>query len=360
MHRIDGYAPIGSYAIIGDGACAALVAPDGSIDWWCLPDMAGAAVFAALLDPDRGGWFRVAPRASSDVERRYVGDTNVLETTFITDDGVVRVTDALTLQEGRLLPWRELVRRIEGVSGRVEMAWAFAPRFDYGRMHTRWHRGQDMPMAVAGPHAISVMIDNADGMALDGDTLHGTFTTDTGSRHLLGLAAVHDEPVVFPHLGQADARLDRTVRYWTQRAQAIEYDGPWREAVVRSGLTLQLLIQDSTGAIAAAATTSLPERIGGSANFDYRFQWVRDASFALDAFTGLGLQAQAHASFSALQRATRTTHPRLQPMYRLDGDPRMDQAASPRWSTCCATCGPTTTRASGSSRAPSGRTPTRR
>ena len=128
---------------------------------------------------------------------------------------------------------------------------------------------------------------------------------------------------MFPHLDQVATRIDRTTDFWHQRASAMSYDGPYRDAVVRSALALQLLISRSSGAIAAATMMALPERIGGSANYDDRYQWVRDASFVLDAFIGIGFQAQAHASFTALQRATKRTHPRMQPMFRLDGDPRL-------------------------------------
>ena len=168
------------------------------------------------------------------------------------------------------------------------------------------------------------VVTDADGeLRAEGDTLRATVSCSEGSRHLLCLVGVHDEPVVFPRLDQVATRIDRTADFWQQRASAMSYDGPYRDAVVRSALALQLLISRSSGAIAAAATMALPERIGGSANYDYRYQWVRDASFILDAFIGIGFQAQAHASFTALQRATNRTHPRMQPMFRLDGDPRL-------------------------------------
>ncbi|MBW3603495.1 MAG: glycoside hydrolase family 15 protein [Actinobacteria bacterium] len=323
MDRIDGFAPIGAYGVIGDGRVAALVAADGAIDWLCLPDLSGPAVFAALLDPERGGSFELRPRDEFTAQRRYLPDTNVLETTFTTADGVIRVTDVLTLQEGRLLPWVELVRRVEGVSGRVDVAVRVRPRFDFGRLATRWRTERGYPVARGGSTAVSLVTDGDCELRCEGDTLTTTVSCAEGSQRLVCLVGVDDEPLVFPHLDQIGTRIGRTADFWRQRASAMRYDGPYRDAVVRSGLALQLLISQSSGAIAAAATMALPERIGGSANFDYRYQWVRDASFILDAFMGIGFQAQAHASFTALQRATNRTHPRLQPMFRLDGDPRL-------------------------------------
>ena len=323
MDRIDGFAPIGAYGVIGDGRTAALVAADGAIDWLCLPDLSGPAVFAALLDPERGGSFELRPRGDFTARQRYVPDSNVLETTFTTADGVMRVTDALTLQEGRLLPWIELARRIECISGRVDVDVRVRPRFDFARRPASWRTERGHPVARGGSTAVSVVTDAEGELRAEGDTLTATVSCSEGSRHLLCLVGVHDEPLVFPHLDQVATRIDRTTDFWHQRASAMSYDGPYRDVVVRSALALQLLISQSSGAIAAAATMALPERIGGSANYDYRYQWIRDASFILDAFIGIGFQAQAHASFTALQRATNRTHPRMQPMFRLDGDPRL-------------------------------------
>ena len=208
--------------------------------------------------------------------------------------------DALTLQEGRLLPWVELARRIECVSGRVDVDVRVRPRFDFGRRPTRWRMERGHPVAQGDSTAVSVVTDADGELRAEGGTLTATVSCTEGSRRLLCLVGVDDEPLVFPRLDQVATRIGRTPDFWRQRASAMSYDGPYRDAVVRSGLALQLLISQSSGAIAAAATMALPERIGGSANYDYRYRWVRDASFILDAFMGIGLQAQAHASFTAL------------------------------------------------------------
>jgi GH15 family glucan-1,4-alpha-glucosidase len=252
VDRTDGFAPIASYGVIGDGRTAALVAADGRIDWLCLPDLSGPAVFAALLDPVRGGSFALTPRTAFTSEQRYRPDTNVLETTFTTSDGVARVTDALNLQEGRLLPWIELARQVEGISGRVEFDVHLRPTFDFGRQSTRWLTERGHPVARGGSSAVSLVTDLDADVHSRGDVLSARVSCDAGSGHLLTFVAVEDEPLVFPHLEQVATRVDRTADFWRQRASAMRYDGPYRDAVVRSGLALQLLISQGSGAIAAA------------------------------------------------------------------------------------------------------------
>src|SRR5579872_7217587 len=154
--RVDGYARIEDYALIGDGRTAALVARDGAIDWLCLPNVDSPSVFGALLDADGGGSFTLSPAIPFESTRRYVADTNVLETTFVTDRGSVRVTDALTLPGAGLEPMRELARSIEGLSGVVPMHWSVSPRFDYGAQPPRWDVRCGMPVATWGAEAVAV------------------------------------------------------------------------------------------------------------------------------------------------------------------------------------------------------------
>lgn len=327
--RCGGYAPLRSYAAIGDGRTVALVADDGAIDWLALPDLDSPSVFGALLDAGRGGCFTLAPTVPSRVARRYVPATNILETTFSTSGGVVRVLDAMTVQGHSLGPFRELQRRVEGVAGRVPVTWRVQPRFGYGFAATRlaWRIG--VPVATSGSDALAVCSFQAGTAEVHAGAISGSFETAPGSRALIALCAAHQEPLVFPARGECDDRFGQTVATWQRWAGASTYDGPWQEAVTRSALALKLLVYAPSGAVAAAATTSLPEEVGGERNWDYRFCWVRDAAFTLGALLRLGCAPEARAYFWWLVQASQLTHPRLQPMYRLDGGPRAAERTLP-------------------------------
>src|SRR3954470_20398863 len=265
------YAPLRDYAAIGDGRTVALVALDGAIDWLCLPDMDSPSVFAAILDAGRGGRFALAPDEPFESRRRYLPDTNVLETTFATRGGVVTVTDAMTLGGG-LEPGRELVRRAEGVSGSVAMRWCVEPRFHYGgAARLAWRGG--VPVATDGATAVAIRTWDAGDATLSERDVRGRFDCHAGSRALLSLAAAHQEPLVYSPRDEIEARLDATTAFWGQWVADRTYEGPWREAGARRTLCLKLLVHAPSGAIAAAATTSLPEAVGGERNWDYRFAW---------------------------------------------------------------------------------------
>ena len=317
-----GYVPIGDYAAIGDGRTVALVARDGSVDWLCFPDLDSASVFAAVLDRDRGGRFSMEPEIPARVRRRYLPDTNVLETTFTTARGVVKVTDALALPSGDLGPARELIRRVDGVAGQVPMRWRVTPAFEYGALPTRVERRGRIPVAVGRRDALAVCSWDAGEVRIDEKAISGRFTVRASTSALIALCAAHQEPLVIPPRQHVQARLDATMAYWQRWAADRAYVGPWRDAVVRSALALKLLVYAPSGAIAAAATTSLPEEIGGERNWDYRFCWVRDSAFTLATLLHLGCEGEAEAFFWWLLHASQLTHPRLQVLYRLDGGER--------------------------------------
>ncbi|HET7397864.1 MAG TPA: glycoside hydrolase family 15 protein [Intrasporangium sp.] len=327
--RVDGYAPLRSYAAIGDGRSVALVAADGRIDWLAWPDLDSPSVFAALLDVDDGGCCSLAPTIAFQSTRRYLPDTNVLETTFDTEAGQARVTDLLSLGGPSLGPARELQRRVEGLHGSVPMAWSVQPRFGYGLRRVRLGWRQGVPVATAGSDAVAVCGFDVGTTRVEDGGIRGAFATSPGSSGLLALAAAHQEPLVFPTRREADERFARTVAGWRRWAAARTYAGDWRPAVIRSALALKLLVHAPSGAVAAAATTSLPEQLGGERNWDYRFCWVRDAAFVVDALLRLGCAPEAEAYFWWLLQATQLTHPRLQPLYRLDGGPRLPERSLP-------------------------------
>ena len=317
--RIDGYAPIRDYAAIGDGRTVALVALDGSIDWLCLPDLDSPSVFAAALDSAHGGSFCLATEDPSEAEHQYEPDTNVLRRTFTTAEGAVRVTDAMLLPSSGLAPARELVRRVDGLAGRVAMHWRVEPRFDYGRRPASIGMRSGVPVATAGPLALAVASWDAGDPRCEPGSIAGHFEIAAGQSALLVLAVACQEPLVIPSRSDVERRLEATRGFWRAWARERAYNGPWRDAVVRSALALKLLVHAPSGSIAAAATASLPEHVSGERNWDYRFCWIRDAAFTLDAFFNIGCPHEADAFFWWLLHASQLTHPRLQVLYRLDG-----------------------------------------
>ena len=200
--RVDGYAPIEDYAVIGDGRTIALVAGDGAIDWLCLPNFDSPSTFAAILDSARGGSFTLQPAVPFQSTRRYLPQTNVLETTFTTEQGSVRVVDAMTLPNDRLDPMRELVRSIEGISGRVAMRWCCKPRFDYGGAEPRCEWRYGIPVAVSGGDAIAIASWDAGTPVWRDARVEAEVEIVAGARALLALTSAYAEPLIFP--GRSD------------------------------------------------------------------------------------------------------------------------------------------------------------
>ncbi|GAA4372986.1 glycoside hydrolase family 15 protein [Actinomadura verrucosospora] len=318
--RSDGHVPLRDYAVIGDGRSAALVAVDGSVDWLGLPYLDSPSVFAAVLDPVRGGRFLLEPEEPFTVVRRYLPGTNVLETTFTTGRGSVRVTDSMTLEGGETLgPMRELQRRLDGVTGVVPLRWSVQPRFGYGARRPRITRRAGVPVVVAGGDALAVCAWDAGEPVCSDRAISGRLELAAGRQALVTMPFAHQEPLVLPTRSECDARMEHTIAAWRGWTRERSYEGMWRDAVLRSALALKLLIFAPSGAIAAAVTSSLPEQVGGGRNWDYRFSWVRDSVFTLDALLRLGCPAEADAYFWWLMHATQLTHPRLRVLYRLDG-----------------------------------------
>jgi GH15 family glucan-1,4-alpha-glucosidase len=324
-----GYAPIRNYAAIGDGRTVALVAQDGSIDWLPFPALDSPSVFAAVLDSNDAGRFAFEPEIPYMVERRYLPETNVLETTFVTDQGTVRLTDAMTLPLGPLGPFIELQRRIEGVSGTVPMHWKVEPRFRYASRRARSGRRAGVPIFESGSDALAVLSYDAGSTESGADWIEGRIEVRAETRGVVALSFAHQEPLVLPAQSELDARFEQTCTVWREWARGRSYSGPWEDAVLRSALALKLLVHAPSGALAAAATTSLPEVFGGERNWDYRFSWIRDSAFTLDAFLRLGCPAEARAYFWWLMHASQLTNPKLQVLYRLDGGDRAPEYELP-------------------------------
>ncbi len=318
--RQDGFAPIGTYGAIGDGRSAALVAADGAIDWWAVPAMDAPPIFAAILDPGTGGTFTLEPAVPYRSERRYLPDTNVLETTFITDGGRVRVVDALNRDVTGLLAWTELAREVRAGTGEVPMRWRIAPgdRFHRVRPWAWAHRG--VPLLRVGDQMVAVVAEQAGEPRIGRAEISGEFMARPGGDALLALATTDSEPAAVPSAARVRTRLRATEDSWRRWSGTVSYHGPDRDLVMRSTLALKLLTYAPTGALLAAGTTSLPEKIGGKRNFDYRYGWIRDTSFALDALFRLGLEHDAHGTLSWMLGAVSGTAPDIKPFYGLRGD----------------------------------------
>jgi GH15 family glucan-1,4-alpha-glucosidase len=327
--RVDGYAPIAAYAAIGDGRTIALVANDGSIDWLPIPGLDDPTVFGALLDPEKSGCFELAPLQACEVSRRYLKDTNVLETTFTTAAGVVTVTDALNLQDGGELSWVELARSVRAMRGRVRMRYRIRPRFDFGLDRTELTRRDEVLIATQDDRIMAFRCWDAGEPVHSSGEIAGEFLAQEGGEALLVCVFVHDQPIPLPPRREIEIRSGRTADAWRRWIDFHSYDGPWREPVARSLLALKLLIDAHRGAIVAAPTTSLPEWIGSGRNYDYRFAWVRDTAFVLDALGAAGYREQVHASLSYILSATKATHPRLEPFYSIDGGVPREQVELP-------------------------------
>jgi GH15 family glucan-1,4-alpha-glucosidase len=314
-----------SYAPIGDGRTVALVGMNGRIDWMPLPGLADLPVFGRLLDDSTGGCIELEPTTEYTVRRRYVPRTNVLETTYTTSNGVAKVTDAMVTGIAGRLPWAELARRIDGVEGHVRFEWRVQPGTSLQTASPWVERTDSGSVMRSGETTIAVVGDGhrpgepeTDGT--NGPALSGGFRTAEGSRHLLIVVGTHDEPLHLPIPANVDIGIDRTIASWRSWSREFSYDGPWAEVVQRSVLTLKLLMHSPTGAIAAAATTSLPESPDGGKNWDYRYAWVRDLAYTAHALVRFGLREETQAAISWLVRTIRKHGPDLHVFYTLDGD----------------------------------------
>jgi GH15 family glucan-1,4-alpha-glucosidase len=314
-------APIEDYALIGDTRTAALVGRNGSIDWLCLPRFDAAACFAALLGEPRHGRWSLAPAGGSkQVTRRYRDGTLVLETEFATGTGTVRLVDCMPPDED--IP--NVIRVVEGVDGQVAMRMELVIRFDYGWIVPWVHTVDGALRAVAGPDALTLHTP----VTTHGENLTtvADFTVHAGERvpFVLTWHPSHTSP---PPTLDAAAAVTAAEEWWRQWAAHCTYRGPWREAVLRSLITLKALTYSPTGGMVAAATTSLPEHLGGVRNWDYRYAWLRDATFTLYALLLGGFRDEALSWRDWLLRTVAGAPDQLQIMYGPAGERRLPELA---------------------------------
>jgi GH15 family glucan-1,4-alpha-glucosidase len=315
--------PIAAHGLIGDLRTAALVATDGTIDWFCPTRFDAPSVFAAILDKERGGSWQIAPETDESRSAQfYFPDTAVLMTRFMTDDGVVELQDLMPISEHQ-----RIVRRVTCVRGRMRLRCQLQARFDYARAPHRTRRNRDG--VVLATDELKLTLFAGVPLLTDHGAITAEFDVSAGETvtFVLHVGDVGDRGC---HIGDtAQALFDETVAYWREWLQTSTYTGRWREMVHRSALTLKLLTYGPTGAIVAAPTTSLPEQIGGSRNWDYRYVWMRDAAFTVYALIRLGFTAEAAAfnrwSCERLDSTDSATGP-LQTMYRVDGGTEVDEA----------------------------------
>lgn len=327
--RDERYLPIEDYALLGDGHGAALVGRDARVDWLAVPKVDEPPFLAAVLDADHGGFFSLVPTSEFQVRRRYKPGTMVLETEFETSSGILRVTDALTQGFMGKLPWTELARHIEAEGGPVAFRWELQPGSRLSKFRPWVHARDGMPFVLSGDLLAAVVHEHAGTPVIEDGRIRGEAEVTPGRSSLLALVLAKKKPLRLPRPEDIRKRMEHGIDEWKSWSSLIGYDGPHRESVVRSAMTIKSLASADSGALAAAPTTSLPEVVGGSSNFDYRYAWVRDASFMIDALSRLGLSEEVDASLAWLLRAVQETAPDVHVFYTLDGRPAGGEQETP-------------------------------
>ena len=329
------YAPIENHGIIGDLNTVALVGTDGTIDFMCYPHFDSPSIFASLLDSERGGRFKLAPILQEDSRKQiYLSDSNVLLTRFLSAEGVAEVSDFMAIEE--LGHAHDLIRRIKTVRGQIRYEMIFEPRFDYGRAQfTIQEKADGAIFTSQGPDALAIRLRASVPLTLREGGAYAEFTLGIGeSASFIMEEARKGEtsPSSQPHY-VADA-FKQTINFWRAWVGKSNYSGRWREMVNRSALTLKLLTSRPHGSIVAAPTFGLPETIGGRRNWDYRYTWVRDASFTLYALIRLGFTEESEAFMRWIEDRCREINPdgSLQIMYGIDGRHELTEEELPHLS----------------------------
>ena len=323
----DGYLPIEAYAAIGNGRTIALVGSDGSIDWAPFARIDRPTVFARLLDARKGGYWQIAPEEPWTATRRYLEDTNVLVTEFTTASGVVELIDLMpSMAFGSGLSLTQalwdgmLLRFVRGVQGNVRLRQVIAPAFNYAQAVTM---SEVLPGrgAVLCSDSAALRVSCAMPLERRDGGVEGTFEIAAGEQRHVSASFHASGAVVWADLPaeQANDLLERDIDGWRRWVAGCEYDGPYAAVVRRSALVLKLLDYLPSGAMVAAATTSLPERLGGVRNWDYRYSWIRDTSYALHALMSIGFRDEAEGFLQWVIDATKDDPAALQIMYRVDG-----------------------------------------
>ena len=312
---------INDYGVIGDCRTAALISRDGSVDWLCWPRFDSPSIFAALLDRERGGHWAISPVGDYSVQRRYIHDTNVLETQYSTATGRAVLTDFMPIPENStcMEPDHEIIRQIECKRGEVEIQSCFQPRADYAQRTPKIHRFGPTGLRVDCGRGIYWLFSSVP-FEIDESSATLRMHLRADEYVAFSLSYSEDAPSVLPVLENIRNRTAMCIHWWKNWSAKAKYDGEFRDEVIRSALALKLMSFILSGAIIAAPTTSLPEKIGGSLNWDYRYCWLRDASLTIRAMLELGYEEEASQFLDWMLHATRLTQPELRVLYTVYGN----------------------------------------
>jgi GH15 family glucan-1,4-alpha-glucosidase len=321
------------YALIGNCRSAALVSKYGSIDWCCLPEFHSPALFSALLDRKKGGFFSIAPVVDFSSSQQYLEGTNVVETVFHTKEGIVKLTDAFvaTTEEEKqlsLFPDHEILRIAHCISGTMQLKMEFIPTIFYGKTRASLVDNRKLGIKFSWKENSFVLLTtlNQEQISVSKNQAGALFTLEEGDSAFFSFSCSRQGPAILPELKTtAGKRMEQTIGYWKNWIGQCSYNGVYKEQVLRSALALKLLAHAPSGAIIAAPTTSLPEELGGERNWDYRYCWLRDASFTVRALIKLNFHEEAHAYINWILHATQLTQPELHVLYSVYGRPRLKE-----------------------------------
>jgi GH15 family glucan-1,4-alpha-glucosidase len=326
--------PIENYGVIGNMRSIALVGMNGSIDFLCFPGFDSPSIFAALLDPRRGGFLRISPQIGDlHTKQLYLPDTNILLTRFLSESGVAEITDFMPVVESgdKAAYAHHILRMLRVIKGRITFEMRCAPRFDYARSgHSAQSRDSSIIFIPESKDCPVMALHATFPMQVEGGDATATFTLSAGETATLAFGELDEEgeaigAVLDP--ANVNRHFQETSSFWRAWIKRSNYTGRWREMVNRSALMLKLLCSEEHGSLVAAATFSLPEQIGGERNWDYRYTWLRDASFSLYAFIRLGFVEEARAFTHWIHDRLRqdAEHGPLQVMYHVDGRQELDE-----------------------------------
>ena len=317
----DKFPAIGDYGVIGDCRSTALISKHGSIDWLCWPRFDSPSVFAALLDRDRGGSWRISLADTYSVQRSYEPNTNILGTRFETRRGTMVLTDLMPVRENdSLVPDHEILRHVACTSGEAEIRIALEPRANYGEAALKLEQRGKLGLRFCHGRGVYWLRSSLP-LEINGNSATSSHKLKAGEELFFSLSYTENAPAVLPDLDQVPHRISVCANWWKKWVAQMRYEGEFRDEVVRSALTLKLLTFVLSGAVVAAPTTSLPERIGDSLNWDYRYCWLRDASLTIRNMLELGHLDEATQFLDWMLHATRLTQPELRVLYTVFGNP---------------------------------------